>query len=378
MMGSKKSKPTDPLCRLKLPPLDLDPKKVGEGQRSLGGGVQKSFMQSPFWAGFKASTGWKAYFFDYCDKTSGDDSLVVLVRPLGLGLSFAYIPHGPRLPHPGIDKGKYLENLAQAVLSAIKDRILFLRFDLDWELDTDCSEGEVFSPGLRLRRGSAVQVPDTVLLDLRLEEPELLAAMKPKWRYNIKLAEKKGVQVTRQGSQALGAFYKLYKETASRDGIAIHPLEYYEKLFAAAADSTAEGVDKPELSVWVASHESQALAAIITLFCGTTATYLYGASSGEKRNLMPAYALQWAAIQTAKEKGCRWYDFFGIPPTAEPGHPMAGLYLFKTGFGGRIVHRLGSVDYPGLPLLYGLFRAAEHLRLFWYKKIRKALSRARS
>lgn len=377
MMDSQKSELNASITRMSLPPLGLGSGTVGKGEGSTGPSVCGSFMQSPFWARFKASTGWKAYLFDLNDMPEGRDPLVVLVRPLALGFSFAYVPHGPGLSPPGTDKGLYLEKLAQAILSRIRDRILFLRFDLDWELDSVCSESEIFSSGTRLRKGSAVQVPDTVIQDLQPEESGILAAMKPKWRYNIKLAEKRGIQVTRHGAEALPLFYKLYQETAVRDGISIHPLEYYERLFAAADQSGLEPI-RPELSVWVASHESQALAAIITLFYGRTATYLYGASSSEKRNLMPAYALQWAAIQAAKASGCLRYDFFGIPPTGDPGHPMAGLYLFKTGFGGKILHRIGAVDYPAMPLLFGLFRILESLRLFWHKKIRKALRRASS
>jgi lipid II:glycine glycyltransferase (peptidoglycan interpeptide bridge formation enzyme) len=98
------------------------------------------------------------------------------------------------------------------------------------------------------------------------------------------------------------------------------------------------------------------------LFRGKEATYLYGASSNIKRNLMAPYALQWKAIQDAQSSGCIVYDLFGIPPNEDPDHPMAGLYRFKTGFGGSIIHRPGSWDYPCKPLLYTLFKRAEHLR----------------
>ncbi|MGL4987163.1 MAG: lipid II:glycine glycyltransferase FemX, partial [Treponemataceae bacterium] len=104
------------------------------------------------------------------------------------------------------------------------------------------------------------------------------------------------------------------------------------------------------------------------------AVYLYGASSNEKRNLMPAYLLQWVAIKDAKESGCIQYDFYGIPPTDDINHPMHGLYRFKTGFGGRIVHRVGSFDIP-FSIFYLPFRLAESLRSFWFKKIKKIFAR---
>jgi lipid II:glycine glycyltransferase (peptidoglycan interpeptide bridge formation enzyme) len=125
----------------------------------------------------------------------------------------------------------------------------------------------------------------------------------------------------------------------------------------------------------VARHEGEALAAIITVHYGKEATYLYGASSDERRNLMPAYALQWAAIRAAREAGCSTYDFYGIPPVDDPGHAMSGLYRFKTGFGGEIRHYPGGWDHVLRPVVYEAFRVAERARLFWHKSVRKRLGR---
>jgi lipid II:glycine glycyltransferase (peptidoglycan interpeptide bridge formation enzyme) len=169
----------------------------------------------------------------------------------------------------------------------------------------------------------------------------------------------------------LSTFYRLYEETSKRDRIALHPESYYRRLFELASTRNQGGGRRPDLRIWTARHEGDAIAAIITIFWGGQAVYLYGASSNEKRNLMPAYALQWAAIRAAKAAGCGEYDFYGIPPTAAPDHPMAGLYRFKTGFGGRIIHRPGSWDFPLRPMAYSAFRKAEALRLWYYKDFRK-------
>jgi lipid II:glycine glycyltransferase (peptidoglycan interpeptide bridge formation enzyme) len=216
------------------------------------------------------------------------------------------------------------------------------------------------------RAAADIQPPDTVLIDLTRDEGALLTGMKEKCRYNIRLAAKKGVTVRCSGAEELGVFYRLFEETAQRDGLVIHSREYYAELFALSGNYS--GSPAAETRLYIAGHEGEDLAAIITLFRGEEATYLYGASSNNKRNLMAPYLLQWAAMRDAKAAGCLRYDLFGIPPNDDPNHPMAGLYRFKTGFGGAIIHRPGSWDFSYKPLITGLFRAAEGLR----KTIRSA------
>jgi lipid II:glycine glycyltransferase (peptidoglycan interpeptide bridge formation enzyme) len=219
-----------------------------------------------------------------------------------------------------------------------------------------------------------VQPPDTVLLDLTLSLEILLTQMKGKCRYNIRLAEKSGVKVRVAEASEIGIFYSLYQTTAKRDRIAIHSRDYYESLLRQSSAGAAGGFTGAEVRLYIAEHEGEALAAIITLFSAREAVYLYGASSNDKRNLMPSYLLQWQAIQDAKQYGAAIYDFYGIPPTDDEKHPMHGLYRFKTGFGGKIIHRIGSIDMP-LSWKYPYYRFAESLRSTWYKKISKLFKR---
>ena len=162
----------------------------------------------------------------------------------------------------------------------------------------------------------------------------------------------------------------MYEETALRDKISIHSKYYYRKIFELSFD-WVESKEGPEIVLFRADYNDQLLAGVIVAVYGNRATYLYGASSNEHRNLMPAYALQWEAIKYAKEKGCSEYDLFGIPPENNPDHPMSGLYKFKTGFGGDILHRPGCWDLPLKPVVYKVYRWAESARLLYYKKIRK-------
>ena len=321
-----------------------------------------SFLQSGFWGGFKARFGWTARAFLADWAGAGLMPLLVLWRPLAPALSFAYVPGGPELPpdFPGDDGARNgaLGELARALGPLLPGDTAFIRFDPPWYTEGAGTPPPRIGPPFT-RAGADVQPPDTVLIDLAPSEDEILRGMKPKWRYNIGLAEKKGVVTDRRDERGLDAFYALYGETAKRDGIAIHGPEYYRTLFACSREQAGQ-----ELRLYLAFHEGAPIAGSIVLFRGAAAVYLYGASSNQKRNLMAPYALQWRAIADARTAGCGEYDLYGIPPREDPAHPMAGLYRFKTGFGGRIVHRSGSWDYPYRRVRKNLFVLAETLRKF--------------
>jgi hypothetical protein len=367
-----------------------------------------SFLQSGFWGAFKARFGWKplAFLVDR-GEAGGPRPLLVICRALGPGLSFAYVSWGPEWEGPapaggGDPRVRALAELARRLGPLLPRDTAFIRFDPPWyreegaaasgdpEPPVPVMNGDpAWSPavnagparppaadfGRPFRRAAAdVQPPDTVLVDLRPPPEAILAAMKPKTRYNIGLAAKKGVTVRRAGEGELDVFYRLLSETARRDGIAVRGIEYYRSLFELARNyggggrfgkgpENGPGVPAaPDMRLYLAEHEGEALAAIVTLFRGNGAVYLYGASSNHKRNLMAPYALQWKAMEDARAAGCTVYDLFGIPPDDDPGHPMAGLYRFKTGFGGRIIRRPGSWDYTLKPLAAVFFHAAEYAR----------------
>lgn len=343
-----------------------------------------SFLQSGFWGSFKARFGWNARPFlaewnvndaEGC-AAAASRPLLVIRRRLAPFVSFAYIPWGPELPG-GLSqeaRGKALEELAGALKNYLPIDTVFARFDPPWFIE---APGEGGSLPSFLKAGADVQPPDTVIIDLNRTNEAILTGMKPKWRYNARLALKKGVRIKQADEDGLEDFYALLKETSRRDGIAIHDMSYYKTLFFHCREYQTRSADKPpasprpDLRLYLATHGGDLLAGIVTLFRGARATYLYGASSDKKRNFMAAYALQLNAMEEAKRAGCLSYDLFGIPPDSSPNHPMAGLYRFKTGFGGKIVHRPGSWDYPYRPLLYRLFRAAETFR----KKRRDAKKR---
>ena len=316
------------------------------------------FLQSGFWGAFKARFGWEALAFKV--EQEGGFPLLVLRRSLMRGFSLAYIPWGPQLP-PGLPdeaRGAVLKRLALAIKAQLPPDTVFIRFDPPWYTEGAGTPSPQI-PAPFVRAGADIQAPDTVLVDLNQPMEGLLAQMKPKWRYNARLALKKGVTLRRAASGEIGVFYGLLKETAGRDGIAIHSEEYYKALLEINEWYKGSGADT---RLYLAEHEGDTIAGIVTLFRGREAVYLYGASSDKKRNLMAPYALQVKAMEDAITAGCGQYDLFGIPPNDDPAHPMAGLYRFKTGFGGRIIHRPGSWDFPCRPLIYRLFRSAESFR----------------
>ena len=356
------------------------------------------FLQSRLWAEFKKEQGWSYQQYEVHSPGTRSFLLTVLLRQLSPFGFLAYIPMGPsilitndsRLPETVEKRKLFLVNLAEKLVSLLPTYVFLIRFDPPWECAMRSGDSQVFSrqdfplipctggktPCSLRKAVSDIQPPDTVMLDLGQPLDALLAQCKPKWRYNIRLAEKKGVQVRcfpgNQAEDVIPLFYQLYRETAARDGIAIHSENYYRSLCRLAADGTFD-TERILISIYIAYFEEKPLAAIITLFSPSGAVYLYGASSNEHRNLMPAYLLQWQAIQDAQKYGCPSYDFYGIPPTDDSNHPMHGLYRFKTGFGGAVIHRVGTLDIPVRSFRYRLYSCAERLRAFWFKTLKKKL-----
>ena len=341
---------------------------------------KEHYLQTDFWADFKSMHGWKKMLFRV---TYGSECfyLSILVRRFAKIFHLAYVPMGPW--NSCMEDDEKLLEIINLISKELKKHLpkntICIRFDPPIEFNSP-EERDLFvkknlcgNKKFKPMKKNAVDIqpPDTTILDLTKTEEELLLGMKNKWRYNIHLAEKKGVEVIRSTSQNIDTFYSLYLETSKRDGIAIHSKQYYKDLLELSENSTLNTT--PLVRLYIARHENDNLAAIITLFTPYQATYVYGASSNVKRNLMPAYLLQWTAIKDAKDFGSKTYDFYGMPPTDDENHPMHGLYRFKTGFGGQNKHRIGSVD-VAVSSIYPLYKTAEKIRSFWYKKIKKVMA----
>lgn len=179
-------------------------------------------------------------------------------------------------------------------------------------------------------------------LDLTPSLDDLLAGCKPKWRYNIRLAEKKGVTVRSDCTKDdLRAFYELLKETAVRDRFIVRGFSYYEDMWDVLVEA---GYAK----LFLAEYEGEAVAAALSFIFGDKCWYTYGASSNRHRNVMPNHLMQWRMIEWAKESGCVVYDFRGVSPNRaeDPNDHLYGLNRFKEGFGAQFVEYIGEFDLP--------------------------------
>lgn len=212
-----------------------------------------------------------------------------------------------------------------------------------------------------------VQPKAVMVLDLTPTPDELLAAFHSKWRYNVRVAERKGVEVARAGRNELPAFYELLVETARRDGFLIRGRSYFETLFDCLEPTGL-------IAMFLARFEGSPIAGALCMGFGPRLTYVYGASSNEHRNVMPNHLMQWHMIRWAREQGYSIYDFRGVSPVRD-GRPveehLAGLNRFKEGFGARYVEYAGTFDLPLRSVVYRAWRWGAPLAIETVKRFRR-------
>lgn len=345
-------------------------------------------QQTSFWAEVKHEQGLEPYAFRYnasADLISPEQSsskmyhndLLVLIRKVNQEHSFAYVPYGPKNEPESENHGLFLEELSEVLRPRLPEKCIMIRYDLPWEnqwaLEKDFFDEQgnwkgpppLSSQEFRvnfnthhwnLHKSLSNNLPaNTIFLDLQQSEEQILMQMKPKTRYNIRLSERKGVRVRNYSMSHIDDWYALYQETARRNNVTLHDREYFTSVLA-ASKHTHNQVD---IRLLLADIDGEFLAGMFLILSGKRGTYLYGATSGKKRNYMASYAVQWEAIKIARQNGCTAYDLFGTAPNANQSHPMAGLYRFKSGFGGQFFHRMGCWDYPLNEELYDHFMANE-------------------
>ncbi len=303
-------------------------------------------LQTGEWGELKSAFGWKPARI-----IVGEVGAQILFRRLLLGFTLAYMPKGPVFSNQSAVISDQFWEEVDAVCRA--HRAIFLKIEPD-ELECDDSRGRIAKSGDFALRASPhnIQPPRTIVVNLRDSEEEILARMKQKTRYNIRLAEKKGVTV--RAWNDIAGFHAMLLATGERDVFGVHSLVYYCRAYDLFHKAGM-------CELLVAEHEGRPLAALMVFARGKRAWYVYGASTDEERNRMPTYRLQWEAMRWAKARGAEEYDLWGVPDEDEETlegqfesrrDGLWGVYRFKRGFGGEIRRAVSALDKVYNPLLY--------------------------
>lgn len=291
-----------------------------------------SFLQSPEWHDIQERNGRKVH----CEHI-GKEVIRFVEHSLPFGFFYYYAPR------PVIhDVGKFF---ALAERMKKNSRALFFRVEPERKIDFAASP-------FPIRRGAPVQPAETVRVDVTQEDEALLAAMHPKMRYNVRLAERRGVCVEiARGSEVMEHFYTLLRETAERNAFTLHPRTHYEYLLERQSGDFSN-------ELYLARWNGHIAAAALVNFYGGTATYLHGGSARSFGAVMAPHLLHWNIIREVRARGCRTYDLWGIDEARWPS-----LSRFKRGLGGAVARYPGAYDLVFQPFGYQLYQFLRRLQI---------------
>lgn len=311
--------------------------------------LHREFLQSEQWIAFQEATGKKSIRF------TADSFLAYgIIHTVPLFGRYVYVPRGPILDTE-------TKNVLREFIDVAKHQgARWIRIEPE-----TTSSLTLIQKHAHCRVSPAphdVQPREVLRLDMTPSEEALFSAMKPKTRYNIRLAEKRGVRVfvTRE-EKHVSAFLDLVRKTANRKSIIPHPPSYYKQLLHILPEDMCH--------LFIAEYAGEVLCANILITFGTTATYLHGGSSDIHRDMMAPYLLQWEQIKFAKQAGCALYDFGGV--SGEGTHSWSGITKFKMGF----APDTPTVVFPGAydiilnSMIYTLYRGAVYCK----QKIKQTL-----
>jgi peptidoglycan pentaglycine glycine transferase (the first glycine) len=304
-----------------------------------------NLFQSEVWQEYEDSLG-NSTFLVSCDRTSA----LLIKMSLYKDKYFLYCPRGPNCSKEGwhvfLKKARDIANRENCVFVRVEP------YSLPSGIIKELKFRKISKYSPLSRQFSPM---DSQLLDITKRDDDLLLEMKPKWRYNIKLAYRKGVTV--RVSSKLEDIKKFYEMSIGMHDRGYTPFDlvHYERLLY----SLTRG---KHIRLYIAEYQKQPLSMILVTHYGNVATYLHGASNDEKREYMPNHLIQWEAILDAKRAGCSIYDFWGVAPDDDVNHPWTGITRFKKGFGGETIHLLGAFDYPFSPLWYNMLHVFNFAR----------------
>ena len=313
------------------------------------GGLLASWL----WGDFQKALDNRIFRLGLIDEQNQLQAAALLVKyELPFEYNYLYCPRGPVT---STLRDNDLNSLFAEIKKIAREEKSFLvRVDPPWELG---NEKILTKAGFR-KGEQEIQPKCSFILDLTKSEPDLLAEMKPKTRYNLTLAQRKGVTVRISSELSeLEFFWQLVKQTSSRDGFNPHPKEHYKKMFEIFAK---EGTIK----FFIAEYDNHIIAMNMMAFCGQVATYLHGASSSMYRETMVPYLLQWQAISEAKRLGYKFYDFGGVNGKTYNNPKWQGITRFKTGFSQVILPKeyVGSFELITNPVIYSVYKFVKQIR----------------
>jgi lipid II:glycine glycyltransferase (peptidoglycan interpeptide bridge formation enzyme) len=357
------------------------------------------FLQSEDWRKFQESVGRKTFH------SEGENFWAnIILHTLPVAGNYFYVPRGPILENQKSkiknqnDNEKFKNDLNDIINLAKENKAGWIRIDP--------GNAEILENIKKNTKHKIVKAPhdmqpkEIFVIDITKSDEELLANMKPKTRYNIRLAEKKGVEVKisnfkfqtclpvgkvpnqiqsaswrtndKEDGYCIDEFIRLTAVMAKRQGITAHPAEYYRKMF--------QNISGDILKLYIAEYEGKIIVANLVIFCGETCIYLHGASDDNFRSVMAPYLLQWRQIQDAKKAGCVKYDFGGISTnyklnTNVPArnaivaggritNKWSGITKFKLGFSPKTLPNIfpGSYDIIIDSKKYWIYRILQKLK----------------
>lgn len=321
-------------------------------------------LQSWDWGEFKKTMGNTPHRLGVFDRDALVGVAQYTTHPVPYTDKFiGYLPKGPVVGSPEA-LGEILEGLKT---SAQKNNCVFLKIEPN--IPAGLGEWEkVFSTKGLVVSEKEIFAKHTLYLDLTKSEEELLSSMHEKWRYNIRLSERKEVVVSEQNDQhGIETFIRLQKQTAKRNKFFVHTDQYYRNLWLTLQPTGAA-------RILLASVNGKTLAAWMLFKFGNTLYYPYGASADEGREVMPSHALMWGAIKLGKQLGCSKFDLWGAAgPDAPENDPWIGFTRFKQGFNPTLVSFVGAYDLVIEPSWYRVLTFADKVRWFWLRVIRTVL-----
>lgn len=318
------------------------------------------FLQSWQWGEFQKSLGKNVWRIGLKDNNQLIAICQVIENKLPLSKSYLYAPRGPVFKKNLSSEKKELA--LRVLLKGLRDITVETktRHEFFIRVEPAIKINEIDFRKLKFKKVKSVQPKDTLILDLTKNQEKLLAEMHQKTRYNIRLAEKKDIQIRKGSLSDFEIFWKLMEQTAERDNFHSHSKNYYNELLRSLENKKEGGLT---VILWLAELQGKPVATALISYFNKTVTYLHGASDYNYRNLMAPFSLHWEIIKNAKKQGFDYYDFWGISPTQVKNEQKswAGLTRFKKGFGGQEVNFAGTYDFVYNQLLYKLYNLSKKI-----------------